>query len=167
MHGYKWIIMYAAILIGRHVLKELRSTRKSGIYRLGCSLHNLYPGSPIHFKRWNRDVTFFFSVFWHKHVDQLGDARLTEFFEFQLITRCKRERRKFMYLVSSVGMLRAISTSGAPSNYAIFSTASRQKCIGADAWLRSNERRYVFISHTRISVREPNFENYVARVAAS
>lgn len=37
---------------------------------------------------------FFFLVFWRKHFGQVGDAPLTEFFEFQLITRCKRERRE-------------------------------------------------------------------------
>lgn len=59
-----------------------------------------------------------------------------------------------MYLISFVEMPRAISASGAPSNYAIFPTESFGR---RDAPTRPREqevtsvRRYVFISHTRMS----------------
>lgn len=97
---------------------------------------------------------FFFLVFWRKHVDQVGDAPLTEFFEFQLITRCKRERRE-IYVPHFVcrdasrdlgfrctEQLRNISDCE-------FRAAEMRRSKGERT--RENERRYVFISHTRMS----------------
>lgn len=69
-----------------------------------------------------------------------------------------------MYLISFVGMLRAISASGAPSNYAIFPTASFGRRDAPGRVIRSRERASLrlHISYANVGL-NPNFENYAAR----
>lgn len=85
----------------------------------------------------------------------LGDARLAEFFEFQLITRCKRERReiyvpRFVRRDASRDLgFRCTEQLRNISNCESAAEMQSARALGSG----SNERRYVFISHTRISVR--------------
>lgn len=97
----------------------------------------------------------FFSVLRHKYVDQLGDARLAEFFEFQLITRCKRERReiyvpRFVRRNASRGL--GLQVHRAITQYFQLRIGRRNASARALGRARTSHR-YVFISHTRISVR--------------
>lgn len=100
-------------------------------------------------------MTFFFSVFGHEHIDQLGDARLAEFFEFQLITRCKRERRE-IYVPRFVRR-DASRDLGSQVHRAITQyfqlRVGRRNASTRTLGSARNEHRYIFISHTRISVR--------------
>lgn len=104
-------------------------------------------------KREKGDVTFFFSVFGRKHVDQVGDVPLAEFFEFQLITRCKRERREIYvphFVCRDASRDLGFRCTEQLRNISDCEFRPR-RCASKGERMRENERRYVFISHTRMS----------------
>lgn len=111
-------------------------------------------------------MTFFF--FRLGHIDQLGDARLAEFFEFQLITRCKRERRE-IYVPRFVRR-DASRDLGSQVHRAITQYFQLRVCRrNASARTLGSARTSIVTSSYLIRGYRsgPNFENYVARVAAS